>query len=178
MMGTGSLSSRPRLFSTLLTWKAFGGKRDHAMFAILLGCGLRRSELVHLTVEHFQRREDHWAVVDLIGKGGHISTVPVPSWVKASIDAWAAAAQIATGKLFRCVNKTGSVWGSSITEKVVWSIVKASASSAGIDKLAPHDLRRTCARLCHSAGGAEGPLPPAILWMERIRFQLLSIRIA
>jgi hypothetical protein len=27
------------------------------------------------------------------------------------------------------------------------------ASRAGIDKLAPHDLRRTCARLCHLAGG-------------------------
>jgi site-specific recombinase XerD len=129
------------------------GKRDYAMLAILLGCGLRRSELVHLTIEHFQRREDHWAIVDLIGKGGHIRTVPVPAWVKSSIDAWTSVAQIATGRLFRCVNKTGSVWGNSITEKVVWSVVKESAFIAGIDKLAPHDLRRTCARLCHSAGG-------------------------
>jgi len=24
---------------------------------------------------------------------------------------------------------------------------------AGIERLAPHDLRRTCARLCHAAGG-------------------------
>jgi site-specific recombinase XerD len=129
------------------------GKRDHAMLAILVGCGLRRSEIVHLTVEHFQRREDHWAIVDLIGKGGHIRTVPVPVWVKSSIDAWTSVAQIGTGKLFRCVSKTGSVWGSNVTEKVVWSVVKQSASTVGIDKLAPHDLRRTCARLCHSAGG-------------------------
>jgi len=28
-----------------------------------------------------------------------------------------------------------------------------SAGAAGIDQLAPHDLRRTCARLCHLAGG-------------------------
>jgi integrase len=62
------------------------GRRDGAMLAIMLGCGLRRSELVHLTVDHFQQREDHWAIVDLIGKGGHIRTVPVPDWVKASID--------------------------------------------------------------------------------------------
>jgi integrase len=31
--------------------------------------------------------------------------------------------------------------------------VKAAAKRAGITNLAPHDLRRTCARLCHLAGG-------------------------
>ena len=56
------------------------------MLALLLGCGLGRSELVHLTCEHVQRREEHWVLVDLVGKGGHVRTVPVPEWVKASID--------------------------------------------------------------------------------------------
>ena len=63
------------------------GKRSRAILALGLGCGLRRSELAHLTVEQLQRREEHWAVVDLIGKGGHIRTVPVPNWVKSSVDA-------------------------------------------------------------------------------------------
>jgi len=40
-----------------------------------------------------------------------------------------------------------------MTEKVVWHIVKHYAGQLGILKLAPHDLRRSCARLCHSAGG-------------------------
>jgi site-specific recombinase XerD len=40
-----------------------------------------------------------------------------------------------------------------VTEKVVWHIVREFATKASIDKLAPHDLRRTCARLCHAAGG-------------------------
>jgi integrase len=31
--------------------------------------------------------------------------------------------------------------------------VKRAARGSGIEKLAPHDLRRTCARLCHLAGG-------------------------
>jgi hypothetical protein len=51
------------------------------------------------------------------------------------------------------VNKSGSVWGIGITEKVVWAVVKECAAKAGITKLAPHDLRRTCAKLCHVAGG-------------------------
>jgi integrase len=36
---------------------------------------------------------------------------------------------------------------------VLEHIVKESAKSFGVAKLAPHDLRRTCARLCHAAGG-------------------------
>jgi site-specific recombinase XerD len=42
---------------------------------------------------------------------------------------------------------------SGISEKVVWLVVRQSAKVAALDKVAPHDLRRTCARLCHSAGG-------------------------
>jgi site-specific recombinase XerD len=40
-----------------------------------------------------------------------------------------------------------------MSPKVLWDVVRAAAARAGIDKLAPHDLRRTRARLCHLAGG-------------------------
>jgi site-specific recombinase XerD len=63
------------------------GKRDYAMVATLLGCGLRRAELAGLMVRDLQQREEHWIIADLIGKGGHIRTVPVPSWVKTGVDA-------------------------------------------------------------------------------------------
>ena len=129
------------------------GKRDYAMLALLLGCGLRRSELAHLMIEHLEQREEHWAIVDLIGKGGHVRTVPVPDWVKSAIDMWTTAGNINNGRLLRCVNRTGAVWGQGVTEKVVWCVVRQYAVRAGFDKLAPHDLRRTCARLCHVAGG-------------------------
>ena len=42
------------------------GKRDRAILAVLLGCGLRRRELIDLRFDHIQRREDHWAIVDLV----------------------------------------------------------------------------------------------------------------
>jgi site-specific recombinase XerD len=38
-----------------------------------------------------------------------------------------------------------------MTVKAVWHIVKESAKSIGVAKLAPHDLRRY-ARLCHASG--------------------------
>ena len=129
------------------------GKRDRAIIAVLLGCGLRRRELADLSFDHLQRREDHWAIVDLIGKAGHIRTVPVPEWVKRFLDDWFQAASITKGKLFRCVCRSGTTWGEGMTEKVVWHVVKTYAMKLGIPKLAPHDLRRSCARLCHAAGG-------------------------
>ena len=45
------------------------------------------------------------------------------------------------------------VWGSGFTAKVIYSIVRKAASDCGFGPVAPHDLRRTCARLCHQAGG-------------------------
>jgi site-specific recombinase XerC len=70
-----------------------------------------------------------------------------------AIDAWVASAGIEADPVFRCVSRTGKVWGDGISEKVVWWVVREYAKLAGIDVLAPHDLRRTCARLCQSAGG-------------------------
>jgi site-specific recombinase XerD len=60
------------------------GKRDRALLAVLLACGLRRHELAGLTVGHLQQREAHWAIVDLRGKAGHVRTIPVPNWVQDS----------------------------------------------------------------------------------------------
>jgi site-specific recombinase XerD len=128
-------------------------KRDRAVVAVLLGCGLRRAELAGLKLDDLQQREDHWIIADLIGKGKHIRTVPVPAWVKTAIDQWTAPAGIAAGNIFRRVHRTGGVLGDGITPKAIWHVVKRAAQRADIEKLAPHDLRRTCARLCHLAGG-------------------------
>ena len=129
------------------------GRRDRAMLALMLGCGLRRGEVADLRIDHLQQREDHWVIADLVGKAAHIRTVPVPDWVKSAVDEWVASAAITEGRLFRCVSRKESVWGAGITEKVIWHVVKAAAATAGIAKLSPHDCRRTCARLCHAAGG-------------------------
>src|SRR5271156_4511609 len=70
--------------------------RDVAMIAILLGCGLRRAELSALRKEDIQVRQGHWAIGDLVGKGIHVRTVPMPGWGKNAIDRWLTAASVTT----------------------------------------------------------------------------------
>ena len=120
-----------------------------------------------LRLDHLQQREEHWAIVDLVGKGGHIRTVPVPDWVRSGLDDWLVAAAIDRGRLFRRVNKVGKAWGEGITEKAVSHIMKRCARPSRLAKLAPHDLRRTCARLCHASGGE----------LEQIQFLLGNVSV-
>ncbi len=52
------------------------------------------------------------------------------------------------------VNKGGRITGEGISdEKAVWQMVFKYAKATSLGKLAPHDLRRTCAKLCRKAGG-------------------------
>ena len=90
--------------------------RDLAMISVLLGCGLRRAELSALEVDDLQIRQGHWAIVDLVGKGGHVRTVPMPLWVKAAIDRWISAANVKAGRIFRAVSRHGTSWGKGISE--------------------------------------------------------------
>ena len=129
------------------------GKRDRAILALLIGCGLRRAELVGLRVEDLGQREGRWVLVDLVGKGRRVRTVPVPAWVKQRVDEWLAAAQITAGRIFKAINKGGNIWGQGSRENVVWQVVQQYARRLGFPNLAPHDLRRTCAKLCRKAGG-------------------------
>src|SRR4029077_5571021 len=56
------------------------GLRDRAIVAVLLGCGLQRSEVAALTFTHLQQRDGRWCVVDLVGKHGRVRTAPMPTW--------------------------------------------------------------------------------------------------
>ncbi len=139
------------------------GQRDRAILALLLGCGLRRAELLRLELADIEQREGRWVIPDMTGKGNRIRTVPVPAAVKARVDLWIEAAGITEGRIFRPVNKGDRVAGAAIAdEKAVWRLVLHYARAAGLGGIAPHDLRRTCAKLCRKAGGD----------LEQIRFLL------
>ena len=70
------------------------GLPDRAILAVLLGWGLRRSEVAALTFAHVR-----WCIVDLVGKHGRVRTAPMPTWVKVATDAWTGPAGVADGHL-------------------------------------------------------------------------------
>jgi integrase len=118
------------------------GLRDLAILAVLLGCGLRRSEVAALTFTHVQQRDGRWCIVDLVGKHGRVRTAPMPAWVKVAIDAWTSGPAVAAGNVFRPVTRGGTVTGGRLGEKVVWQMLRRFAAEVGVPGIAPHDLRR------------------------------------
>ena len=77
----------------------------------------------------------------------------MPTWVKGAIDAWTSAAGVTEGPVLRRVNRGDRVQGAGMSEKVVWQLLQRYAVAVGLPGIAPHDLRRTCAKLCRAAGG-------------------------
>jgi integrase len=77
----------------------------------------------------------------------------MPVWVKVAIDAWTARAGVTDGYVFRPVNRADQMQGEVLSEKVVWQMLRPYATAAGVPGIAPHDCRRTAAKLCRAAGG-------------------------
>ncbi len=127
------------------------GLRDRAILAVMIGAGLRRSETAALTVAHIQQREARWVIVDLVGKGNRVRTVPIPAWTKAALDDWTQAAGVQDGRVFRSVNRGERMTGDGLTAQAIRDVVHEHAGKLGFP-VAAHDLRRTFAKLAHKGG--------------------------
>jgi integrase len=118
----------------------------------MIGAGLRRSEVAALSFDHIQQRDSRWVIVDMIGKGNRVRSVPIPSWVKLAIDEWTNAGGITSGLVFQSVHKGGNITHESMTAQAVRDVVKEYAEEIGLPELAAHDLRRSFAKLAHKGG--------------------------
>jgi site-specific recombinase XerD len=132
--------------------KTLKGKRDQAILATLLGTGLRRTEIARLTFSHLQQREGRWVIVDIRGKRNRVRSIPIPSWVKFAIDKWAKAACIKEGYIFRSMRKGDRSNGWVMSTQGIRNVVKEYTEAIGLKDIAPHDLRRTFAKLVYKAG--------------------------
>jgi site-specific recombinase XerD len=127
------------------------GKRDYALLGVLFACGLRRAELCNLEVKTIGRLNEGWALIDLVGKRQKVRSIPLEAPIKQGIDEWLQAAKIASGRVFRAIRKNGKVWGNGLDESAIWQIVRHYAAQVGHENFAPHDARRSCARIYYDA---------------------------
>src|SRR5579875_3566298 len=91
-------------------------------------------------------------LADLMGKGGHIRTVRCRAG-QVRRECLDEVCEPAKRDSFPSGWKNGKVRSTGFIAKVIWSIVSKAAADCGFGTVAPHDLRRTCARPCHQAGG-------------------------
>ena len=125
------------------------GRRDRAVLAVMVNCGLRRREVSELEIEEIQQCGEHWAIIDMKSKRKRVRTVPLPACTKLAIDHWTDAAQIKAGNVFRPMNHRGDVLDAALPPQNVLVLVSHYGKQIGVAHLTPNDLRRTFAKLAH-----------------------------
>lgn len=119
--------------------------RDRALLSVLVGSAVRRAELTSLKVSHLAVLDGRTCISDLIGKGLRVRTVPLPSFTVQHLAEWMDAGGIREGFLWRRVLGR-TVMEESIGPDHVHCIVGKSAKRLVIQRLSPHDLRRSFAQ--------------------------------
>jgi len=113
------------------------------LLADLLGCGLRRSEAVSLSYSDIITQE---RVLKVIGKGNkqRLAYVPEGTWHRLQI--WIDQVRgEAPGPLFTRIRRFDFLTNDLLTDQAVYHILRVRQQQAGIERWAPHDLRRTFA---------------------------------
>lgn len=132
-----------QLFSACEEDKASTGVRDSAILATLIGCGLRRAEIVALDLESYERREQSLRV---IGKGNKERLAFLPLGAHRRIDQWVEEVRgEEPGPLFCRIRRHDLVTDSRLSSQAIYYILNMRRVQAGIAPCAPHDLRRTFA---------------------------------
>ncbi|NTW04277.1 MAG: tyrosine-type recombinase/integrase [Oscillochloris sp.] len=117
------------------------GLRDAALFAVLLGCGLRRAEAVALNVGDLAEG----AVLVRHGKGRKARSVPMPAGTRQATAAWLAQrdAPPQDAPLFTSLDRRPAQRGGRISDQSVLHILLRRAALVGVANISPHDFRRT-----------------------------------
>jgi integrase len=77
-----------------------------------------------------------------------VRTVPMPAWAKAAIDDWLATSRFTRGPVLGAINKGDRIVWQGMSAQSIYEVVEAYGKELGA-VLAPHDVRRTFAKLAH-----------------------------
>lgn len=119
------------------------GVRDAAMLAVILGCGLRRSEAVGLDLRDIVTED---RALRVLGKGNkeRLAYMPAGTWQR--LQKWVEEVRgEKEGPLFTRIRRFDTLTNDRLTDQAVYHVLQVRQCQSGITKCAPHDLRRTFA---------------------------------
>jgi len=127
------------------------GRRDRAIIGMFIGTGIRCEELASIKCGQIQQRDGRWVIVDLLGKGKKLRTVPIPNWCKALLDKQDARDyECEDDPLFTPDGMRPAV--GHLSRNAIYDLVNKHGYVAGLGHLGPHDLRRTFSKLAEKGG--------------------------
>ena len=125
------------------------GTRDIAIISILVGCGLRRAEVVNLDLASVNLDEGYLRV---IGKGNKERIAFPPESVWQRLLTWLDMRGNTAGPLFFRIRKNNVTTGERISTQAIYHILKSRQEQSNVTPFSPHDLRRTFATMLLANG--------------------------
>ncbi len=130
--------------------KTFAGQRDHAVIALLLATGLRRSEVCQLDLADYQPKTGLLTV--RAGKGNQHRIAYLTPENRKLLGQWLRYRGSHAGPLFNPIGKDGTCHLRRLCSESIYQVVKRRTEQAGLSNITPHDLRRTFVTQLLSAG--------------------------
>ncbi len=128
------------IYSVCKNDKTARGKRDLAVFAMMLATGLRRSETVGLQINGYNTRNGELVVT---GKGNKQRKLYLSKDARQMVRPWIQVRGKEDGSLFNPILRSGEIVDRPLTSQAIYDVIKNRSSEAGIESCKPHDLRRT-----------------------------------
>ncbi|MGR6837887.1 tyrosine-type recombinase/integrase [Aliivibrio wodanis] len=143
--GRALSSSEIQLLFSSCNDQTIKGIRDSAILGVLLGCGLRRSEIVDCSIGNFNAEEGSLRV---LGKGNKERMCYLPQQSLALLSLWLTTVPGENNRaLFTRIRRFDTVTTDKLSSQAILHILNERRKQAGIKAFSPHDCRRTFASM-------------------------------
>jgi integrase/recombinase XerD len=114
--------------------------RNFAIFALAIGCGLRRNEISTLNIEDIKGRKMH-----VCGKGNKTRTTYLSKFTLDALKNWLKQLNRRTGPLFVHITQGDRIKAERLGVKGIHYVIDSIQKKAKVKAFKTHDLRRTFA---------------------------------
>jgi site-specific recombinase XerD len=130
------------LFKVCETDPSPAGVRDAALIAVMYCTGMRRNEVVSLTLADYDPKQHAFMIR---GKGNKVRLAFLTSDAQDRLGLWLKMGGQSSGPLFVSINKAGVLGAEPLRGQSIRFILQSRAEQAGVKPFSPHSIRRTTA---------------------------------